>query len=56
MQVWGQVAEESKAAGPIACITLPDIAIFFFFFESLFLCQTVGIFLAFFQKTPVYLG
>lgn len=56
MQVWGQVAEESKAAGPIACIALPDIAIFFFFFESLLLCQTVGIFLAFFQKTPVYLG
>ena len=36
MQVWGQVAEESKAAGPIACITLPDIAIFFFFLSLCF--------------------
>lgn len=53
MQVWGHVAEEIKAAGPRTCIALPDIAIFFF--ESLLLCQTVGIFLAFFQKTPVYL-
>lgn len=52
MQVWSHVAEESKAAGPRACIALPDIAIVF---ESLLPCQTVGIFLAFFQKTPVYL-
>lgn len=35
MQVWGHVAEESKVAGPRACIALPDIAIVF---ESLLLC------------------
>lgn len=28
LQVWGQVAEESKAAGSRACIALPDITIF----------------------------
>lgn len=28
VQVWGQVAEDSKAAGSRACIALPDITIF----------------------------
>lgn len=45
--MWDQGAEESKTAGSRACSGFSDISIF----ESLFPWQSMGILLAFLQKT-----
>ena len=52
MQVWGQDAEQSKAARRRAYIALPDISIF----SVPVSLQVYGIILAFFQKASACRG